>query len=96
MFAQGGLNIEKRSNVVTVPLAALRETAGRTFVYIIKDGKLAEREIKLGLRNDRASASNGSSGVVEVTQGLKAGEEIVAINLGPLAVDSQVVKKGTR
>jgi membrane fusion protein, multidrug efflux system len=96
MFAQGGLNIEKRSNVVTVPLAALREAAGRTFVYIIKDGKLAEREIKLGLRNDRASASNGSSGIVEVTQGLKSGEEIIAINLGPLAVDSQVVKKGTR
>ncbi len=93
MFAQGSLAVEARKNVIVIPLAALREAAGRNFVYVISNGVIAEREIKIGLRDDRASAANGSSGVAEITQGLKAGDEIVAVNLGPLAVGATVLKK---
>jgi membrane fusion protein, multidrug efflux system len=93
MFAQGSLAVEARKNVIVIPLAALREAAGRNFVYVIANGVIAEREIKIGLRDDRASAANGSSGVAEITQGLKAGDEIVAVNLGPLAVGATVLKK---
>jgi membrane fusion protein, multidrug efflux system len=93
MFAQGNLAVEARKNVIVVPLAALRESAGRNFVYVIANGVIMEREIKVGLRDDRASAANGSSGVAEIAQGLKAGDEIVAVNLGPLAVGATVVKK---
>jgi membrane fusion protein, multidrug efflux system len=93
MFAQGNLAIEAKQNVIVIPLAALREAAGRNFVYVIANGTITEREIKIGLRDDRANAANGSSGVAEITQGLKAGDEIVAVNLGPLAVGATVVKK---
>jgi membrane fusion protein, multidrug efflux system len=96
MFAQGSLNLETKSNIIAIPLSALREAAGRNFVYLISNGKLIEREVKLGLRNERASASNGSSGIIEITEGLKIGEEIVALNLGPLAVNSPVAKKAAR
>jgi membrane fusion protein, multidrug efflux system len=96
MFAQGNLAVEARKNVIVVPLAALRESAGRNFVYVIANGLIAEREIKVGLRDDRASAANGSSGVAEIAQGLKAGDEIVAVNLGPLTVGATVVKKTTQ
>jgi membrane fusion protein, multidrug efflux system len=93
MFAQGNLAVESKKNVIVIPLAALREAAGRNFVYVNADGVIAEREIKIGLRDDRASAANGSSGVAEITQGLKVGDEIVAVNLGPLAVGATVLKK---
>jgi membrane fusion protein, multidrug efflux system len=93
MFAQGNLAVEARKNVIVIPLAALREAAGRNFVYVIANGVVAEREIKIGLRDDRASAANGSSGVAEIIQGLKTGDEIVAVNLGPLAVGATAVKK---
>jgi membrane fusion protein, multidrug efflux system len=96
MFAQGNLAVEAKKNVIVVPLAALREAAGRNFVYVTANGVIAEREIKIGLRDDRASAANGSSGVAEITQGLKAGDEIVAVNLGPLAVGAAVVKKAAQ
>jgi membrane fusion protein, multidrug efflux system len=96
MFAQGALNLETKNNIVAIPLSALRESAGRNFVYVVSNNQLLEREVKLGLRNERASASNGSSGIIEITQGLKTGDEIVALNLGPLAVNSLVAKKAAR
>jgi membrane fusion protein, multidrug efflux system len=93
MFAQGNLSVEAKKNVVVIPIASLREAAGRNFVYVIANKVITEREIKIGLRDDRASAANGSSGVAEITQGLKVGDEIVAVNLGPLASGATVIKK---
>lgn len=84
LFAQGVLALDKRSNVLVVPINALREAAGRNFVYLIESDKLAERDIKLGARDENGQASNGSEGVIEVTSGLKAGEQIVGVNLGTL------------
>jgi membrane fusion protein, multidrug efflux system len=93
MFAQGNLAVESKKNVIVIPLAALKESAGRNFVYVTANGQIAEREVKIGLRDDRSPAANGSSGIAEITQGLKVGDEIVAVNLGPLAVGSTVQKK---
>jgi membrane fusion protein, multidrug efflux system len=93
MFAQGSLAVESKRNVIVVPLAALREAVGRNFVYVTANGQIAEREVKIGLRDERASAANGSNGVAEITQGLKVGDEIVAVNLGPLAVGATILKK---
>jgi membrane fusion protein, multidrug efflux system len=93
MFAQGSLAVESKRNVIVIPLAALREAVGRNFVYVTANGQIAEREVKIGLRDERASAANGSNGVAEITQGLKVGDEIVAVNLGPLAVGATILKK---
>ena len=90
LFAQGALMLEARNNIVLVPGAAVRETAGRTFVYVIEGDRLLEKTIVTGLRDDAARAANGGTGVVEVSQGLKAGERIVALNLGALREGSAV------
>ncbi len=90
LFAQGALMLEARSNVVLVPGAAVREAAGRTFVYVIEGDRLVEKAIVTGLRDDAARAANGGTGIVEVSQGLKAGERIVALNLGTLREGSAV------
>ena len=84
LFVQGVLALDKRSNVLVVPINALREAAGRNFVYLLDGDKLAERDIKLGARDETGRASNGSEGVVEITSGLKAGEQIIGVNLGTL------------
>ncbi len=90
MFAQGQVSTETRKDVMVVPLASVRETAGRNFVYVVENGKLAEREVKVGLRDEKSTATNGSSGVAEITQGLKLGDVFVQVNLGPLNVGASV------
>ena len=90
MFAQGMLTLERRSGVMTVPVAAVRDVNGRKFVYAIVDGKIAERDLKLGARDDTAIAADGSPGVIEVLEGLREGEQVVAVNLGTLAVGATV------
>jgi membrane fusion protein, multidrug efflux system len=82
LFAQGVLALDKRLNVLTIPINALREAAGRSFVYLLDGDKLAERDVKLGARDETGRAANGSEGIV--LTGLKAGEQIVGVNLGTL------------
>jgi membrane fusion protein, multidrug efflux system len=84
LFAQGALALDKRSNVLTIPINALREAAGRNFVYLLDGDKLAERDVKLGARDETGRAANGSEGIIEVIAGLKTGEQIVGVNLGTL------------
>lgn len=90
MFAQGSLTLERRSGVLTVPVAALRDVNGRKFVYALADGKIVERDVKLGARDDSTAAQDGSPGVIEVLAGLRAGEQIVPVNLGTLPVGAAV------
>lgn len=90
MFAQGTLTLELRSGVLTVPVAAVRDVNGRKFVYALADGKIVERDVKLGARDDSTAAQDGSPGVIEVLEGLHAGEQIVPVNLGTLPVGAVV------
>ncbi len=90
MFAQGTLTLEHRSGVLTVPVAAVRDVNGRKFVYAVADGKIVEHDVKLGARDDSTLAQDGSPGVIEVLEGLHAGERVVAVNLGKLAVGAEV------
>lgn len=85
LFAQGSLRVEARDGVLAVPQAAVRDAGGRSIVYAIVDGRLAEREVRLGLRDE---AQGGTR--VEVTEGLSAGERIVGSNLGALRVGAPV------
>jgi membrane fusion protein, multidrug efflux system len=91
LFTQASLTIEKKAGIKAVPLAAVRDSGGRTFVYIVKSGKLEERLVTLGMRDDNAKAANGSTGLVEILSGLELGDAIVAANLGILRVGSAVI-----
>lgn len=90
MFAQGRLALEERRDVLVVPLAAIRDAGGRQFVYLIDDGKLAERDVRIGLRDESAPAGQGAVGLAEVLDGLKAGDHVVGVNLGTLRAGSRV------
>lgn len=85
-FVRGGLVLEHRNQVLTVPSVALRTENERHFVYIIDaQGKLAEQVVQIGLR---------SADQVEITAGLQPGTRIVRNNLGTLRTGTPVVVKG--
>jgi RND family efflux transporter MFP subunit len=83
LFAQGSLAVESRDGVLALPAAAVRDAGARLFVYAIDDGRLVERDIRLGMRDD-------ASGTVEVREGLRTGERVVVANLGALRAGSLV------
>ena len=88
LFAQGQLVVGMRDGIITIPESALRDAAGRNFVYVLDKDKIAERDVELGLRDDSMPSANGSSGVIEIKRGLNVGDRIVAVNLGPLRAGS--------
>ena len=87
-FAQGNLSIAPRTGVIAVPVAAIRDNVGRQFVYVISNNMIAERIVKLGQRDD---GDGGSNAIVEIIDGLVAGDKVVAVNLGILNIGAPVV-----
>jgi membrane fusion protein, multidrug efflux system len=73
MFARVAIIYERKPNALQIPRTALLDGDGPPKVFVIKDGKAAERAVKLGL-------SNGAW--IEVTEGLKDGEQVVVVGQG--------------
>jgi len=68
MSATADIVIERRSDVLTLPAAAVFREQGRSVVYAIdKAGKVAVREVSTGLRSGR---------LIEVVSGLEEGDEV--------------------
>jgi RND family efflux transporter MFP subunit len=76
MFAQGALTLSRVDGALAVPGSAVREEIGQTFVYVIDDGLVKKRNLKVGPPD--------AAGRVQVLEGLAAGERIVRANLGAL------------
>ena len=73
MFARVAIIYERKPNALQIPRTALLDGDGPPKVFVIKDGKAVERAVKLGL-------SNGAW--IEVTEGLKDGEQVVVVGQG--------------
>jgi membrane fusion protein (multidrug efflux system) len=73
MFARVAIVYERKPNALQIPRTALLDGDGPPKVFVIKDGKAVERAVKLGL-------SNGAW--IEVTEGLKDGEQVVVVGQG--------------
>jgi membrane fusion protein (multidrug efflux system) len=64
-----------RPNAVVIPEDAIVPLSGSNFVWVAQDGKAARRDVILGVR---------TSGFVEITSGVKAGEQVVVGGQGNL------------
>ena len=64
---------ERKPDALQIPRTALLDSEGPPKVFVVKDGKAAERAVKLGL-------SNGAW--IEVTDGLRDGEQVVVVGQG--------------
>ena len=76
MFAQGALTLARVDNTLAVPVTAVREEIGQSFVYAIENGAVKRKNVKLGTAD--------SAGRVQVLEGVAAGDRIVRANLGSL------------
>jgi membrane fusion protein, multidrug efflux system len=83
LFAKGSLTVDKREQVLLLPITALREESGQTGVWRVSAGKLALQSVKTGMRNEAA-------GLVEILSGLEPGEKVVKTNLGTLRAGAEV------
>ncbi len=83
MFAKGSLTTEKGSEAPVVPLAALREEAGKQVVYTVVNGAVVSQPVKLGLRSE-------DEGVVEVAEGLVPGAQVLIAKLEGLKPGAKV------
>ena len=69
-YAMARVNLPDGSDRLTLPAAAVGSTSGQDHVWLIEDGKLARRAVRLGKRDD-------SVGTVEVLQGVSAGSRVL-------------------
>ena len=73
MFARVAIVYERKLDALQIPRTALLDTDGQAKVFVVTNGKAMERAVKLGL-------SNGAW--IEVTEGLKDGEQVVVVGQG--------------
>jgi membrane fusion protein (multidrug efflux system) len=85
MFIEARLATETRSNAVVVPEDAIQPLRTANVVWAVVDGKASRRTVQLGTR---------SQGIVEVLDGLKAGEQVVVGGLERMADGMAVAPRG--
>jgi len=81
MFARVGIVFERRTGALQIPRNAIVDDEGQATVFIVDQGKAAQRPIGVGL-------SNG--GFVEVTSGLEGQEQVVVVGQGALKTGNAV------
>lgn len=86
MFAQGSLLLDATAPAPVIPLIAVRNDGGLPYVLVVKDGKLVQRTVTLGVKS-------AQEGLVQVTSGLEVGERVLAASSSLLKADMAVTLK---
>ena len=81
MFARVAIVYERKPDALQIPRTALLDDDGPPKVFVVQDGKAAERPVQLGL-------SNGAW--IEVTSGLKDGDQVVIVGQAAVKPGSAV------
>lgn len=83
MFAQGVVTVAESASAPVIPLGAVFEEAGQTYVFAIEAGKLVKPAVRLGFRDE-------ASDQVEVQSGLAVGAIVVKVRMTGLKVGAPV------
>lgn len=84
MFANGVLATNTGTEVDVIPLTALLEEGGQSFVHVVKNGKVERRSIVIGTRNVER-------GVVVVKEGLERNVPVVAVKADGLKAGATAI-----
>ena len=84
MFIEARLVTAVRPNAVVIPEDAVVPAEGTNAAWVVVDGKADRRKVSLGVR---------TPGFVEVTDGVKAGEQVVTGGLELLAPGAPVIPR---
>lgn len=93
MFARVGVVFEHRSDVLSIPAAALLENAPQPTVFIVDNGRAAPRRVRLGLSHEgRVEVQDGLDGTEQVVingqNSLKAGLGVRVVALAAAGTDT--------
>ncbi len=83
-YAVAQVTLADDTQRLTLPLAAVGSTAGQDHVWLIENGQLARRAVKLGRRDDR-------EGRVEVMEGVPADAQVLAAKFDNLREGAKAV-----
>lgn len=75
LFARGVVEIRRDAGVAFAPEAAVSYFVGITKVFVVTDGKVEERAVKVGGKQD---------GMVEIFEGVRPGEQVATSGLAQL------------
>lgn len=89
MFANGTLATSMGTEVDVIPVAAVQQEGGQSFVYVVKGGKVERRSVVLGERNVER-------GVVAVREGLERGVPVIAVKAEGLKPGAGAVVKSRK
>lgn len=84
MFLSVGLEVTTKDDAVLVPEEAIVSEGLRQIVYVVKDGRVERRVIKIGQRQ---------SGRAEVVEGLQPGETIVVLGVQRVRPGAEVTPR---
>ena len=87
MFANGTLATGSGAEVDVIPLAAILEEGGQTFVHVVKNGKIERRSVVIGARNVER-------GLATVKEGLEARVPVVIVKADGIKAGAVAVVKG--
>jgi multidrug efflux pump subunit AcrA (membrane-fusion protein) len=85
MFVEASLAAATRTNALIVREDAIQPLRTANIVWVVADGKASRRTVQLGSR---------SNGVVEILEGIKAGEQVVVGGLERMADGMAVAPRG--
>lgn len=86
MFANGTLATSSGANVDVIPITAVIEEGGQTFVYVVKNGRVERRSVVVGARNIER-------GVVTLREGLERGVPVITVKAEGLKPGAKAVIK---
>jgi RND family efflux transporter MFP subunit len=88
MFAQGALTLEGTELVLAIPITAIHQESGARYVYTLQQDTVVRTPVTLGLEAPDA-------GLVEVKNGLSAGDRFLATQIDRVQPGVRVVVKGS-
>ena len=86
MFASGSLAARLGTEVDVIPVSAVLEEGGQSYVYVVKDGKVERRSVSVGARNKER-------GWIEVREGLERGVPVITVKADGLKAGAKAVVK---
>jgi membrane fusion protein (multidrug efflux system) len=81
MFGRIDIVYDVRNNTLLVPRSAVIQEDAESAVFVVKDGVASRRTVSVGYANN---------GNIEVTTGIKVGEQVVTVGQGSLKEGSKV------
>ena len=87
MFANGTLATSTGAEVDVIPIPAVLEEGGQSFVHVVKNGRIERRSVILG-------AKNVERGVVPVREGLERGVSVVTVKAEGIKAGATAIVKG--